>query len=127
MAKTILTLTLILGGVIYYSYNHDRITLDGIQGEILMVVFKPETHYAEQYTHKSFAKVRKGMTEHEVMKLLGKPICRWRPYRFTNFKNKAHFVGFQYSESLSDTHYRLRQVYFENGKVAEVIAYYYID
>ena len=67
------------------------------------------------------------MTEKEVLEILGEPLTRWTPYRHANFPDKAHYVGLQYSESPSSTHYRLRQVYLDNGVVAEVIGYFYVD
>jgi len=67
------------------------------------------------------------MTEKEVLDILSEPLTRWSPYRSTNFQERAHFVGFQHSESPSNTHYRLRQVYFDKGVVAERIGYFYVD
>lgn len=67
------------------------------------------------------------MTEKQVLDILGEPVTRWRPYQYTNFQDKKHFVGLQYSESPTSTHYNLRQVYLDSGKVAEIISYFYID
>ena len=67
---------------------------------------------------------QKGMTEKQVIEIIGEPLIRWQPY---SYKKKSHYVGLQYSESPSSSNYRLRQVYLEKGKVVEIISYYYID
>ena len=91
------------------------------------LLLRPDTEYAAGYTHEGFSQIEVGMTEAEVIEILGEPLICWRPYQYTNFIEKRHFVGLQYSDSPSDTHYRLRQVYLENGIVKEVIGYFYID
>lgn len=126
-ARTISLIVVALVGITYYSYRRNLIALDGIQGELLMLIARPETRYAKHYTHKNFAKVQIGMTEQDVVKRLGQPLIKWQPYKYTIYRNKAHYTGLQYSESPSSTHYRLRQVYLDGGKVAEIIAYYYLD
>ena len=123
--KTIWLAVIMLMGFIYYTCRRDVIKLDGILGELLMLIASPETRYAKHYTHSGFTKVQKGMTEQEVMNILGKPLVRWPCNK--NFSTNTHYVCLQYSESPSGTHYRLRQVCLDNGKVAEVIACYYID
>jgi len=80
---------------------------------------KHDTVFADEYTDKGFLKINKGMTEKEVLEILGEPIVRWEP--------RDEIVGFQYSESPSSTHYRLRQVYLKDKIVVERIGYYYID
>jgi hypothetical protein len=87
----------------------------------------PDTKYSVGYTDEKFASIKIGMTEKQVLDILGEPLTRWRPYQHTNFKDKRHFVGLQYSESPSGTHYQLRQVYLDSGIVAEKIQYFYID
>jgi len=126
-AFTLSVTALLLAGITYYSYRKDVIAIDGIAGELLRVIAPPDTRYARHYTHSNFAKTRRGMTEQEVLKLLGEPLLRWQPYKYTMYRRKAHYIGLQYSESPASTHYRLRQVYLDRGKVAEVIAYYYLD
>lgn len=86
-----------------------------------------DTRYSPGYTEIKFSSIKIGMTEKPVLKILGEPLARWRPYQYTNFKEKSHFVGLQYSESPSSTNYNLRQIYLDSGKVAEVISYFYID
>ena len=97
--------------------------LDGIGGEISSLVFSPDTKYSENYSHENFRKIKNGMTEEQVTLLIGKPLTIWEPYKSTKHIDKKHYVGFQYSTSPTSVDYRLRQVYFDNGVVAEVIDY----
>ena len=107
--------------------NQDRIVLDGTEGEIFGLIFSTDTKYSKGYTHDNFAKIKVGMTEKEVLNILGEPLLRWLPYQYGNFQSKKHFIGLQYSESPSGTNYRLRQVYLDKGIVAETIHYFYND
>ena len=107
--------------------NLDRIILDGISGELSSLVFPPDTKYSEKYSHENFRKIEIGMTEEQVIELIGKPLTVWQPYKPTKYIDKRHYIGFQYSESPSSVDYRLRQVYFDNGIVAERKDYYYFD
>jgi hypothetical protein len=106
--------------------RRDLIALDGFEGELFGLVFKTDTRYAAGYEHPKFRAIEIGMTEQQVIEILGEPLSRWCPYQFCDC-DKAHFVGFEYSESPSDTHYRLRQVYLDQGKVAEIRSEFYID
>lgn len=103
--------------------RRDLIALDGFKGELCGLVFKTDTRYAAGYHHQKFRAIKIGMTEQQVIEILGEPLSRWQPYG----GEKGHFVGLQYSESPSSTHYRLRQVYLDHGMVAEVISYFYLD
>jgi len=107
--------------------NFDRIMLDGVSGEISSLVFPPDTRFSEGYSHKKFRRIEIGMTQEQVVEILGKPLDIWKPYELTKYIEKRHYVAFQYSESPSSVDYRLRQVYFDNGIVAEIINYYYFD
>lgn len=110
-------LAFIMWVVKFTSYN---LRIEGYSGMILEF-FLPnhETVFAENYSDKGFLQINKGMTEEEVIKILGEPLVRWVP--------ENNYIGFQYSESKESTHYSLRQVYFTQGKVKEIIGYYYID
>lgn len=86
-----------------------------------------DSKYSVGYSHNKFGQIKIGMTEKQVIEIIGEPLVRWQPYLYTNYRDKSHFVGLQYSESPSSTNYRLRQVYVDRGKVAEIISYYYLD
>ena len=86
-----------------------------------------DTKYSLGYSHSKFGQIKIGMTEKQVIEIIGEPLIRWQPYLYTSFSEKSHFAGLQYSESPSSTNYRLRQVYLDKGKVAKIISYYYLD
>ena len=93
--------------------------LDGYSGLLLNTLLVEETKFSENYSHKKFLKIKEGMTKEEVLKIIGNPIVEWNP--------QNDIDALQYSESPSSTHYRLRQVYLKDNKVAERISYFYID
>lgn len=95
--------------------------------KVVTLILQPDTNYSSGYTDEKFESISIGMTEKQVMDILGEPLTRWRPYRNTKFQDKEHFVGLQYSESPGSGHYNLRQIYLDNGKVAEIKSYFYID
>lgn len=117
--------------LVYAAFAWTRIKIDGIMGEPFDLLGCTDTQYAEGYSHWRFDSIEVGMTEHDVIAILGEPLYRWAPYggRSTSkrFPEKAHFIGLVYSRSPSSTHYRLRQVNLDNGVVAEVRGYFYVD
>lgn len=103
--------------------------IDGPIG-LLGILIPTDTEYAGGYTHGAFTKVEPGMTEAEVLELLGEPLERWTPYSYkgrTKHPEKAHFIGLFYSRSPTSSNYRLRDVILDNGKVAEIRGYFYAD
>lgn len=119
-------ITVILLGFLW-NFRPERTRIDGLSGEIWNLMLATDTKYADGYTNKAFLSVEHGMSEKEVLEILGEPLMRFTPYQHSKFRDRAHFVALQYSESPSSTHYRLRQVYLNNGVVAEVIGYFYVD
>ncbi|RTQ46311.1 hypothetical protein EJV47_22565 [Hymenobacter gummosus] len=112
---------------VYLVAKYDVIRLDGISGEIWNLFLGENTQYAPDYSHSDFAKISIGMSQQQVEQIHGKPLVVWKPYEYTKYDSKKHFVGYEYSQSPTSTHYRLRQVYFDGNKVAEVISYFYVD
>jgi hypothetical protein len=123
--RTGISFTLIVT-LVGYFIRKDIIKLDGISGEIWGLLTESNTKYSPDYSHHKFGQIKIGMTEKQVIEIIGEPIIRWQPYQYTNFREKIHYIGLQYSESPTGTNYRLRQVYLNNGKVAEIISYYYL-
>lgn len=106
-----------------------RIRIDGLSAEVAGLFLRTDTEYAEGYSHVGFSHIEAGMSEQQVLEILGEPLIRWRPYGFRNtpFKEKAHYVGLTYSRSPSSTNYRLREVLLDRGVVAELRGYFYAD
>jgi hypothetical protein len=109
-----------------YFLNQDRIKLDGKKGEILSLFSMLDTKYSDGYTHEKFRKIELGMSINDVVIILGDPLYKWKPYG-QNFPNKRNYLGYGYSTSPSSGSYRLRQINFNNGQVAEIISCLYID
>ena len=95
--------------------------------KVVTLILQTDTKYSSGYTDEKFESISIGMSEKQVLDILGEPLTRWRPYRNTKFQDKEHFVGLQYSESPGSGHYNLRQINLDNGKVAEIISYFYVD
>jgi hypothetical protein len=68
-----------------------------------------------------------GMTEEMVTGILDEPLSKWQPYKYGNSTKKEHYIGFNYSKSPGDKHYRMRMVIFEYGIVKEIRGYFYLD
>ncbi len=97
----------------------DRIQIDGFSGEIWSVLRTPDTKYAPTYSHAGFNAVTIGMPQTEVLKQLGSPLLKWYP--------EDGIVAFQYSTSPTDSHYRLRQIYFKDHFVIKKTGYFWVD
>ena len=90
--------------------------------------FNNPTQYANKYLESNFQKVTVGMSEQQVVELLGSPLTKWKPYQYSNYISRQHFVGYTYSRSESgERDYEVRQINFDQGKVAEVRRYRYYD
>jgi hypothetical protein len=126
MKSTIRILFIILCAI-YISIRWNYIRLDGITGEICGIFFHTDTKYSMNYSHHKFVQVKIGMTENEVINILGEPIKRWNPYLGDDYNIKNNYIAFEYSISPSDTHYRLRSVHFFKGKVNLVNNCFYLD
>lgn len=103
-----------------FKFTSANLRIEGYSGMILEYLLpKHDTVFSENYTDEGFLKIKKGITEEEVIKILGEPLVRWIP--------EDNYLGLQYSLSKESTNYHLRQVYLSQGKVKEIIGYYYID
>ena len=109
--------------LLYVFFRFDYIRLDGFSGELWSVFLHSDTKYSKGYSHKKFSEIKVGMSESQVIKILGEPINKWE----NNFTENKPEVGFTYSISPGDTNYRIRIVYFKEGKVSSIIHYFYLD
>lgn len=94
--------------------------LDGYSGLIFRILLNTDdSKYSKNYSHQKFLKIKKGMTQKEVLKILGEPMY------IENMKQ--NIIRLQYSESPKDTHYRLRSIYLKNNKVDGIFSEFYVD
>jgi hypothetical protein len=108
-------------------YFADRVKLDGVKGEVYGTLLGPSTVYAKDYSHEKFLSIKPGMTEQEVIQILGTPLDRFNPY--PSFKDSMFTVGLRYAKgSDENAHYRLRIVYLRKGIVTKKRSqFYYVD
>lgn len=123
---SIFCLLIIFSFKIDHCYNASRIKLDGKHAELLSLLLRADTKYAEGYSDGKFLTVKIGMKKDQVLKILGPPLSLWHPYGM-NTPLKRNYTGFEYSTSPSSRSYRIRQINFDRDHVAEVIHYFYID
>ena len=101
--------------------NSDRVKLDGKIAEIQTLFFTSDTKYSEKYTHEKFNEIKIGMSEKEVVNILGEPISKFKPHKDSRNIKLINHVAYQYSYSPSSSHFRVRNVIFDQGKVIEII------
>ena len=112
----IISLFIALWGLKFTSYN---LRIEGYVGLFWECLFRGhDTVFSENYTDKGFLEIKKGMTEEEVIEIMGEPLAR---------SIEENFIGFQYSKSERSTHYRFRNIILTKGIVTDVIGYYYVD
>lgn len=93
-------------------------TRDGIRGLVLSSLFKDTTVYAPQFDEDVFRNIRIGADTTTVRKVLGEPLER---------DVIQGLERWRYSKSSSDSHYRVRQISFEQGRVISKSAYFLVD
>lgn len=94
------------------------LSLDGARGMVFSMIFPDTTSYAAGYSDNAFRGIGIGVADSDVSCMLGEPLERDQ----TN-----GCVRWRYTRSLSDSHYRVRQINFENGKVKSKTHYYLVD
>lgn len=108
--------------------NFDRVKLDGVFAEITSLFFFSDTQYSNKYTNEKFSQIKIGMTEREVIMILGEPISKFKPHKDSGDPKRINQIAFQYSYSPSKSHFRVRNIIFNCGKVIKKIyCFYTID
>ena len=121
MHKKVITTVI---GIIIVSgllWTH-HISLDGLYGNFLSVIFQEDTLYTKSYTDLKYRSLKKGMSKNDVASIIGKPFYTKQEHNSTEL-----IEIWWYSKSPADTHYRMRVVAFTNNVVNETIHYYYVD
>lgn len=125
--KRFFIIAIILFIVFALPYASARVRIDGLMAELSALLLSSDTNYSQDYTHEGFDQITEGMSEQEVLELIGEPLKLWNPYKYGFQPEKADYYAFVYSESPTFTHYRLRQVILEDGIVKEIRGYFYVD
>lgn len=103
---------------LYLTYP--LVVLDGIGGIIFPLISRTDTEYALGFSHRAFLKISPGMTPMEVEQQLGPPIKKY-------VVRKTGETGWKYSQTPSDASYRIRIVFFRDGRVSERLSEFYSD
>lgn len=111
----VLSLGLVFGGGVFLNYY----LLDGLTGLFFTGGFEEDTEYAPGYSDEGFLRVRRGMSEQEVLAILGSPLGT-----VDLAESRQSWV---YSRSPGHKSYRVRCFVFEDRRVAEIIHEFYID
>lgn len=94
--------------------------LDGLHGCLFAFLWGHDTVYAQGYSGRRFRQVTRGMTEAEVIGLLGRPLEK-------TVGAEHGMTVWRYSRSREDDNYRMRSVAFSHGQVAETGHSFYLD
>lgn len=127
-AAWILTSAIAVPTALFFGYEvPDRIRIDGLTAEGILM----NTQYADDYSHAGFRRIKVGMSEQEVLDILGEPLRRLGPYvdGFDGFAEKGQYVAWIYSmpPNLRNTNYRARSVLMNHGVVVSVSGHFYAD
>ena len=87
---------------------------DGTGTLIFSMIFPTHTDYAPGFTEQKFDQIKVGMDTSEVKEILGMPLMRWQDQ-------------WCYTFSYQSKSYKIRQVEIVDGKVKEVMRYFYVD
>lgn len=117
LRRTIIRLALTLG---VFTAVH-AMSLDGLDGLLLRAMFGDGSEWSASYSALGFWRVRRGMTAAEVLALAGEPIDRY------DIQHTPGLTGWRWTRNPHDTHYRVRVILFQNGKVVEKHAEFHVD
>lgn len=110
---------------IHYLLNYNRIKLDGSKAEWCSFICGENSNYPSNYTHKNFRQIKIGMTQREVVGLVGEPLQIW-PYDYQNRK-VSEITGYKYCMDGLDTHHRNRVVLLKSDTVISITHNFYYD
>ena len=97
------------------------IALDGLVGTFFSPILVDGGEYAPRYSGAGFWRISKGMTQEEVLDLIGPPLEEWR------LPGEPDVVRWSWTRDPNSTNHRIRTVAFENNHVVEKHAEYYVD
>ena len=120
-------IALVIAYLSTYILRYETARFDGVTGEIIDALTESQTIYGADYSHFKFSKVRLGMSQDSVKLLVGEPLAKFAPPSLVNRGISNNEEIWYYSESPNSSHFRMRNLMIVEGRVAEVVANYYID
>lgn len=124
----ILVAAVAVATALFFGYEvPDRIRIDGASVEMIGLMTLMNTQYSKDYSHAGFRRIKVGMSEQEVLDILGEPLKRVGPYAdhhcgTTECPPKGSYLSLVYSmpPNLRNTNYRARHITLDQGVVAEI-------
>lgn len=123
-----LLIAIFLISTTHLLFNYHRIQIDGWGAEWYSIFFGEDTVYSKDFSNRNFRKVKIGMTEKQVVNLLGQPLSKFA-YKWVDNKTylDKRFIGFKYSETPNSSDYRLRIIHIDKGIVVGIMGEFYLD
>ncbi len=120
--KILLFLIAISGTAIHFYW------LDGLVWAFAELVLG-ETTYSPDYREYKFRRIRIGMSEEEVVEILGKPLEKplWRKNKIPNSWYYAYGKNTLENKYPNEYFFTVRIIHFNNGKVVDVLHGFYWD
>ncbi len=118
----VIFISILIAGSTLYTLNHiiPILKLDGYSGLTYRILFNTDdSKYSKEYSNSKFLQIKNGMSVKDVYNILGDPIRA--------DKKGTEYFCLWYSMSPNSTHYRKRNIIFENNRVTKIHSEYYID
>ncbi len=116
-----ITISTILIGVITHYY-----WLDGIGGAFWEMLIG-DTVYSQGYREYKFRRIHEGMTEEQVLEILGMPLFRGPYFPFVWFYSYGKPLYKDKDPWVTDSCYTQRIIFFSGGKVSKIYHDFYFD
>jgi hypothetical protein len=116
--KKTLILLVFLAAVSLLAYALNWKSLDGLAGITLPFIFRDTTRYSATYNDALYTKLKIGDDRRSVVRTIGEPLNKFA---------RNHRSVWSYTESKSDSHYRIRQLEFRDDTLVNKVHYYSID
>lgn len=97
------------------------VSLDGLDGTFFSLISVDGGEYAPQYSGFGFWRIAEGMTQSEVLSLVGPPLEEWR------LPHEPDVVRWGWTRDPNSATHRIRSVAFRASRVVEKHAEYYVD
>jgi hypothetical protein len=124
-----------IGVVLVIVFATQFYLLDGLDGWLWRRVTPDTTLYATNYTDKAYRRIQRGMTQEEVLSVLGQPLKvstedhgKWRREETGAWmRASATHMLYHWSVSSNDGSYSVRAIEFKDGRVWSKRHEFYMD
>ena len=93
--------------------------IGGLKSFFFAMTSKDSTSFAKEYSYFSWINLKEGDSKSLVKKALGNPVNIWL---------RDDVEVWDFSQSLTSSHYHIRQIEFSKlGEISKKLGYYYLD